>query len=121
MRRSRCSHHAPHDENRAAAWFNSIWEVGVPLCSAAAALRAQRVSDLDQQLPLELERDTHVLVAAVGEKTTMGRIMGPTYGKLLPLAVSNPIYVDVDGGGFKPNGDNLGFPLPVKAGTAPAK
>jgi hypothetical protein len=31
----------------------------------------------------------------------------------VPMAVSNPIYVDVDGGGFKPNGDTLGAPLPT--------
>ena len=34
------------------------------------------------------------------------------------IAVSNPIFVDVDGGGFKANGDTLGAPLPVKAGKA---
>jgi hypothetical protein len=32
----------------------------------------------------------------------------------MPFAVSNPIFVDVDGGGFKPNGDDLGVPFPVK-------
>jgi hypothetical protein len=31
-----------------------------------------------------------------------------------PFAYNNPIFVDVDGHGFKPNGDALGFPLPVK-------
>ena len=30
-----------------------------------------------------------------------------------PCAYHNPIYVDVDGGGFRPNGDTLGYPLPV--------
>jgi hypothetical protein len=34
----------------------------------------------------------------------------------MPIAVSNPIYVDVDGGGFKPNADTLGSPLPVASG-----
>ena len=28
------------------------------------------------------------------------------------------IFVDVDGGGFKPSGDTLGYPLPVKGLTA---
>ena len=28
------------------------------------------------------------------------------------IAVSNPIYVDVDGNGFQPNGDDLGLELP---------
>ena len=30
-----------------------------------------------------------------------------------PLAYNNPIFVDVDGNGFKANGDLLGFDLPV--------
>ena len=29
----------------------------------------------------------------------------------LPLAFTNPIYVDIDGKGFQPNGDSLGHPL----------
>ena len=39
--------------------------------------------------------------------------MGPEHADDRPVAVSNPIFVDVDGGGFKPNGDPLGE-LPVK-------
>ncbi|MEX2559422.1 MAG: hypothetical protein WD403_05875, partial [Pirellulales bacterium] len=72
----------------------------------------------DQEIPLTLEADTHVIVAAAGEKSTLGPVMGPDYGKHMPIAVSNPIYVDVDGGGFKPNGDTLGAPLPVMSGRA---
>jgi hypothetical protein len=41
--------------------------------------------------------------------------MGPDHADDRPVAVSNPIFVDVDGGGFKGNGDTLGT-LPVKAG-----
>jgi hypothetical protein len=33
--------------------------------------------------------------------------------KVKPCAYHNPIFVDVDGG-FKPNGDSLGYNLPVK-------
>ena len=32
---------------------------------------------------------------------------------LKPCAYINPIWVDVDGGGFKANGDTLGWPLPT--------
>jgi hypothetical protein len=74
----------------------------------------------DQTVPLELKQDTHLIVMAVGEKSTLGVVQGPRWGKLEPMAVSNPIWVDVDGDGFKPNGDTLGSPLPVKGGL-PAK
>jgi hypothetical protein len=75
----------------------------------------------DQTLPLELKQDTHVIVMAVGEKSTLGIVQGPTWGKILPIAVSNPIYVDVDGGGFTANRDTLGAPLPVKGGQPAEK
>ena len=42
--------------------------------------------------------------------------MGPEHADDRPVAVSNPIFVDVDGNGFKPNGDSLGA-LPVKGGS----
>jgi hypothetical protein len=74
----------------------------------------------DQAIALEFKQDTHVIVMAVGEKSTLGIVQGPRWGKLQPIAVSNPIWVDVDGGGFKPSGDTLGSPLPVKGGL-PAK
>jgi hypothetical protein len=70
----------------------------------------------DQTVPLEFKQDTHVIVMAVGERSTLGVVQGPRWGRIEPIAVSNPIYVDVDGGGFKPNGDTLGSPLPVKGG-----
>ncbi|MFO0893042.1 MAG: CehA/McbA family metallohydrolase [Isosphaeraceae bacterium] len=62
----------------------------------------------DQEIPLELKADAHVIVAAIGEKSKLGPVMGPEHAADLPVAVSNPIYVDVDGGGFKPTGDTLG-------------
>ena len=67
----------------------------------------------DQEIPLHLDRDTHVIVAAIGEKSKLGPVMGPEHAADQPVAVSNPIFVDVDGGGFKHNGDTLGD-LPVK-------
>ncbi len=72
----------------------------------------------EQKIPLALKGDTHVIVAAAGEKSTLGPVMGPDHAKDMPIAISNPIYVDVDGGGFKPNGDTLGAPLPVASGKA---
>ena len=43
---------------------------------------------------------------------TLERVMGQRFGTRPPIAVSNPIFVDVDGNGFQPNGDELGLPLP---------
>ncbi len=69
----------------------------------------------DQEIPLRLEGDTHVIVAAIGERSKLGPVMGPEHADDRPVAVSNPIFVDVDGGGFKSNNDTLGK-LPVKGG-----
>ena len=73
----------------------------------------------DQEVPLRLERDTHVIVAAIGERSRLGPVMGPEHADDRPVAVSNPIFVDVDGGGFKPSKDPLGT-LPVKRADATA-
>ena len=67
----------------------------------------------DQDISLRLRRDTHVIVAAIGERSRLGPVMGPEHADDRPVAVSNPIFVDVDGGGFKPSQDTLGE-LPVK-------
>ncbi len=72
------------------------------------------VVKFDATLPLELKSDTHVIVATTGEDLQLGPVMGPTYGLHIPTAVSNPIFVDIDGNGFQPNGDLLDFPLPLR-------
>ncbi|MDA9779173.1 CehA/McbA family metallohydrolase [Rubripirellula sp.] len=63
------------------------------------------------ELTVTLDQDSHIIVAAIGEGLTMEKVMGSRFGKIPPTAVSNPIYVDIDGGGFQPNGDLLGLPL----------
>jgi hypothetical protein len=70
-------------------------------------------------IPISLKSDAHVIVVATGN-TPLGDVMGPDWGKQKPAALSNPIYVDVDGGGFKANGDTLGGDIPVK-GDRPVK
>lgn len=55
--------------------------------------------------------DTHVIVATIGEGLKLGPVMGETQGELPPVAVANPIFLDMDGGGFEPNGDDLGVPF----------
>ena len=74
------------------------------------------VVKFDRKIPIEFKSDTHVIVVAAGENSVLGPVMGPEHGKRHPTAISNPIFVDADGGGFKPNGDTLGHPLPVKGG-----
>lgn len=68
----------------------------------------------DQTLKLFLQQDAHLIVVAVGEKHTLVTGFGSSgQAKLQPVAYNNPIFVDVDGGGFEPNGDTLGYDLPV--------
>lgn len=62
--------------------------------------------------------DTHLIVTAIGEDLKLAEVMGGDRGALPPVAVANPIYVDVDGGKFKPNGDNLGVPFMLPEGAA---
>ena len=71
------------------------------------------VVKFEQEIPLRLQRDSHVIVAAIGEQSKLGPVMGPEHAGDRPVAVSNPIFVDVDGGGFKPSNEPLGE-LPVK-------
>ena len=63
----------------------------------------------------EKREDAHVIVAARGEKSTLATGYGTSsQARMHPLAYHNPIFVDVDGGGFTPNGDLLDWPLPTK-------
>lgn len=64
------------------------------------------------EFTLALDRDAHVVVAAIGEATTLGVVMGPEHGADRPVAVTNPIFVDVGGDGFTPNEDLLDLPIP---------
>ncbi len=75
---------------------------------------ASGVVKFDQTLKLNLQQDAHLIVVAVGEKHTLQTGFGSSgQSKLQPIAYNNPIFIDVDGGGFKPNGDTLGYDLPV--------
>jgi hypothetical protein len=72
------------------------------------------VVKFDQTLKLDLEQDAHLIVVAVGEGHTLKTAFGTSgQANLQPIAYNNPIFIDVDGGGFKPNGDTLGYDLPV--------
>ena len=54
----------------------------------------------------------------MGEKNNLKTGFGSSgQAELQPIAYNNPIFIDVDGGGFQPNGDTLGFDLPVSGLT----
>ena len=65
-------------------------------------------------LELTLKEDAHVIVVTGGAESRLGPVAGPEGLKIHPAALSNPIFVDVDGGGWMSSGDTLGHPLPVK-------
>lgn len=68
----------------------------------------------DQTLQVPLKEDAHLIVVAMHETMTLKTGYGTSsYATMRPCAYNNPIYVDVDGGGFKANDDNLGFDPPT--------
>lgn len=65
-------------------------------------------------IPVPLTRDAHLIVAAVGENFNLATGFGKSWQSgMHPCAFTNPIFVDVDGNGYRPNGDTLDYPLPV--------
>lgn len=74
-------------------------------------LFSRGVVRFEHAIPVALESDAHLVVATVGEQASLGRVMGPDHVEKKPIAVANPVFVDVDGGGFQANGDLLGVPL----------
>jgi len=67
-----------------------------------------------QNVKTTLATDAHIVVITGHDTQTLGDVVGPDWGRQHPAAVSNPIFVDVDGDGFKANRDTLDAPLPVK-------
>ena len=70
------------------------------------------VVSFDETIRVTLQQDAHVIVVAIGEGSTIEQGWGLNpYGKMHPVAYTNPIFVDVDRDGFEANGDTLGHPL----------
>ena len=68
----------------------------------------------DREIPVQLKGDAHIIVVAMGENHDLkGGYGTSTNARLKPCAYINPIWVDVDGNGFQPNKDTLGWPLPT--------
>ncbi|MGV3530793.1 MAG: CehA/McbA family metallohydrolase [Chthoniobacteraceae bacterium] len=84
---------------------------------------ADGVVKFQRTIKVPLTEDAHIIVVATGEGHTLATGYGTSsQAKIRPIAYHNPIFVDVDGGGFRPNGDTLDWPLPVKKiGVAAAK
>lgn len=73
------------------------------------------VVQFDQTVDVPLTEDAHLIVVAVGEGSNLRVGYGSsTQADWWPCAYHNPIYVDVDGNGWRHNGDTLGWELPVK-------
>ncbi|HVR72871.1 MAG TPA: CehA/McbA family metallohydrolase [Planctomycetota bacterium] len=78
------------------------------------ALFQDGVVKFEHKIPVTLTEDAHLIVVAVGETFNLRTGYGKsTQAWWRPCAFTNPIYVDVDGHGFRPNGDTLGQPLPL--------
>ncbi|MBI4664076.1 MAG: carboxypeptidase regulatory-like domain-containing protein [Verrucomicrobia bacterium] len=73
------------------------------------------VVKFERLIDVPLTQDAHLIVVAMGENFTLSVGYGTSpQSRLKPCAYHNPIFVDVDGGGFTANGDLLDWPLPVK-------
>ncbi|MFN0075123.1 MAG: CehA/McbA family metallohydrolase [Prosthecobacter sp.] len=77
------------------------------------------VVKFDQKIKVPLQHDAHLIVVAMHETAGQETCYGTSdYAKMRPCAYNNPIYVDADGNGFKPNYDTLGFDIPAGRQTA---
>ena len=82
----------------------------------------------NQEIEVSLKEDTHIVVACCGEGHTIAGMYGgqPEWGRRIPVAVANPVFVDTDGDTddngipFEHNGDGLGMPLPTLEGLKPS-
>ncbi len=72
-----------------------------------------------EKIHIPLQSDAHLIVVAIDEDGNEAIGFGTSdYAKMRPCAYNNPIYVDADGNGFKPNYDTLGFDIPAGRQTA---
>lgn len=68
----------------------------------------------EHDLIVPLQEDAHLIVAAINSTGDLKQWFGTSMQNTLkPQVWTNPIYVDVNGDGFKANGDTLGFDLPT--------
>jgi hypothetical protein len=76
---------------------------------------SSNVVRFEATIPVELSADAHLIAVAAGEGLQLGPVVGPNHMMDQPMAIANPIYVDIDGDGFNPSKDLLDMPLPGAA------
>lgn len=85
----------------------------------------------NREVEIAIDEDTNVVVACCGEGRSLRSMWGgdelrQDWGRNLPVAVANPVFVDTngdaDGDGitFEPNLDALGLPLPTAEDLKPS-
>ncbi len=68
----------------------------------------------NRQLEIPVSQDSHIIVVAYGENSDLSIGYGTSdQAPMNPCAYNNPIFFDVDGNGFQPNYDTLGYDLPA--------
>src|SRR5262249_43062615 len=72
------------------------------------------VVKFDETIEVALKEDSHLRVLAMGEHSDISTGYGTSnQAKMHPCVYNNPIFVGLNAKAFNPNGDTLGFPLPV--------
>jgi hypothetical protein len=76
-------------------------------------------SVFEKEIPVTLTTDAHLIVVAFGKGETVGKVQGSSMRNAVPIAMANPVFVDIDGKGFTTNNDLLDSPMPTgKSGRA---
>ncbi len=71
------------------------------------------VTAFEHEIPVSLKTDAHLIVLAYGKGETVGKVQGSKMRNAIPIVMSNPVFVDVDGNGFIANKDLLDNPIPT--------
>ena len=72
------------------------------------------VVKFDQKISVPLKTDAHIIVVATHETMTLKTGYGTSgQARMHPQAYHAPIYVSLHDGPFQPNGDTLGYDIPV--------
>ncbi|MFO0916554.1 MAG: CehA/McbA family metallohydrolase [Pirellulales bacterium] len=101
------------DVNRVMVLVNGRVDPQLDFRRAAAPRHfAEGVVRFQATLPVTLQRDAHLIAVAAGEGLGLGPVVGPEHRCDQPMAIANPIFVDIDGDGFNVSKDLLDMPLP---------